>query len=137
MKQAFKLKKGEIIFEDEKIIIKDDAKKQKWILSLILCFGATYGIFTFLKYFKSGSQFDFWFGLIIGLLNISVLLIWLLRSIKSEIYLDTVKSMKIKQRFSNKFLDIKLKNNRVRRVIRVENENELGKLIEVYLRQKN
>lgn len=136
MKQTFKLKKGEILFEDEKIIIQDDAKKQKWILSLILCFGATYGILTFLKYFKTGSQFDFWVGLIIGLLNISILLIWLLRSIKSEIYLDTIKSMKLKQKFSNKILDIKLKNNRIRRVICVDNEEELGNFIEIYLETK-
>ena len=29
MKKTFKLEKGEIIFDEEKIIIKDDAKKTK------------------------------------------------------------------------------------------------------------
>ena len=33
-----KLKKGEIIFDEDKIVIKDDAKKQKWMLSLLIIF---------------------------------------------------------------------------------------------------
>ena len=134
MKQTFKLKKGEILFDEDKIIIQDDAKKQKWMLSLIICFGTIYGIETFLKYFKTGANFDFWYGLIIGLAGISTLIIWLLRSVKSEISLDEVKSMKVRQRNGNKFLDINLKNNRLRRVIRVDNETELKEYIETNFR---
>ncbi len=37
MKQTFKLEKGEILFDEDKIIIKDDAKRQKWSISLIIC----------------------------------------------------------------------------------------------------
>jgi hypothetical protein len=134
MKQTFKLKKGEILFEEDKIIINDDAKKQKWMLSLIICFGTIYGIETFLKYFKTGDNFDFWYGLIIGLVGILTLIIWLLRSVRSEISLDEVKSMKVRQRNGNKFLDINLKNNRLRRVIRVDNETELKEYIETNFR---
>ena len=134
MKQTFKLKKGEILFEEDKIIINDDAKKQKWMLSLIICLGTIYGIETFLKYFKTGYNFDFWYGLIIGLVGILTLIIWLLRSVRSEISLDEVKSMKVRQRNGNKFLDINLKNNRLRRVIRVNNETELKEYIETNFR---
>jgi hypothetical protein len=134
MKQTFKLKKGEILFEEDKIIINDDAKKQKWMLSLIICFGTIYGIETFLKYFKTGDNFDFWYGLIIGLVGILTLIIWLLRSVRSEISLDEVKSMKVRQRNGNKFLDISLKNNKLRRVIRVDNETELKEYIETNFR---
>jgi hypothetical protein len=134
MKQTFKLKKGEILFDDDKIIIKDDAKKQKWMLSLIICFGTIYGIETFLKYFKTGDNFDFWYGLIIGLVGILTLILWLLRSVRSELSLDEVKSMKVRQRNGNKFLDINLKNNRLRRVIRVDNETELKEYIETNFR---
>jgi hypothetical protein len=134
MKQTFKLKKGEILFEEDKIIINDDAKKQKWMLSLIICLGTIYGIETFLKYFKTGDNFDFWYGLIIGLVGILTLIIWLLRSVRSEISLDEVKSMKVRQRNGNKFLDINLKNNRLRRVIRVNNETELKEYIETNFR---
>jgi hypothetical protein len=134
MVQTFKLKKGEILFDEDKIIIKDDAKKQKWMLTAILCLGIVYGIETFLKYLKTGDNFDFWYGLIVGLVGILTLIILLLRSIRSEILLIDVKSMKLNQRFSNKFLDIKLKNNRLRRVIRVDNETELKEYIETNFR---
>src|SRR5665647_120855 len=88
MKQTFKLKKGEILFDEDKIIITDDAKKQKWMLSLIISFGTIYAIETFLKYFKTGDNFDFWYGLIIGLVGIFTLIMWLLRSVRSAISLD-------------------------------------------------
>ena len=134
MKQIFKLKKGEIVFDEDKIIIKDDAKKQKWMLSLILCSGTFIGITFFLKYFKTGDQFDYWFALLAGLLNILVLIILLLRSVKSELSWDEVKSMKVRQRNGNKFLDINLKNNRLRRVSQVDNETELKEYIETNFR---
>lgn len=136
MKQTFKLKKGEILFDEDKIIINDDARKQKWMLSLTICLGTIYGILTFVKYFKTGDKFDLWYGLIVGLVGILTLIIWLLRSVKSEITLDEVKSMKVKQRNRNKFLDIKLKNNRLRRVIRVDNLEELNEYIETNIRTK-
>ena len=136
MKQTFKLKKGEILFDENKIIIKDDAKKQKWIFTAILCLGIIYGFLTFLKYYKTGDQFDVWFGLLIAVLDILILTVWLLRSVRSEISLSEVKSMKLKQRFNNKFLDIRLNTNRLRRVIRVDNASELEEYIETYLRTK-
>jgi len=136
MKQTFKLKKGEILFAEHKIFIKDDAKKQKWILTAILCLGTIYGFLTFLNYYKTGDKFDFWFGLLIGVLDILILTIWLLRSVRSEISLSEVKSMKLKQRFNNKFLDIRLNTNRLRRVIRVDNASELEEYIETNLRTK-
>ena len=136
MKQTFKLKKGEILFDEDKIIIKDDANRQKWILSAILLLGTIYCLATFLKYFKTGDEFDFWFGLLIGLIDILVLTVWLLRSVKSEILLREVRSLKLNQRFGNKFLDIKLDSNRLRRVIRVENSTELENYIETNIRTK-
>jgi len=136
MKQIFKLKKGELLFDEDKIIIKDDAKKQKWILTAILCLGIIYGFLTFLRYYKTGDQFDFWFGLFIGVLDISILTIWLIRSVKNEISLNEVKSMELKQRFNNNFLDIRLKTNRLRRVFGVDNRMELEEYIETNFRTK-
>jgi len=136
MKQTFKLKKGEIVFDEDKIIIKDDAKKQKWMLSLIFCSGTFSGIMFFLKYFKTGDQFEYRIGLFAGLLNIIGLIILLLRSIKSELSWDEVKSLKPNQRFNNEFLDIRLKNNRLRRVSQVENIEELDQFIETNIRPK-
>ena len=129
MKQTFKLKKGEILFDNDKIIIKDDAKKQKCYSSLITGMGTMVLILNFLKSYKTGAQFEFWFELIFIVLGIPLLTILLLRSVKSEIALNDVKSLKIKQRFGNKFLDIKLNSNRLRRVIDLQNAEELEKYI--------
>ena len=58
MKQTFKVKKGEILFDEDKIIIHDDARKQKWMVSLMVLLLAIYAILTFLKSYKNGNQFD-------------------------------------------------------------------------------
>jgi len=136
MTQIFKLKKGEILFDKDKIIIKDDAKKQKWIFTTMLCIVTINGILTLLRYYKTGDQKALWFGLLICLLSLSGLTLWLLRSVRREMSLKEVKSIKLKQRFSNKFLDIRLNSNRLRRVIRVDNSEELDKYIETNIRTK-
>jgi hypothetical protein len=136
MKQTFKLKKGEIVFDEDKIIIKDDAKKQKWMLSLIFCSGTFIGIMFFLKYFKTGDQFEYRSALLAGLINILGLIISLLRSVRSEIPLIELKSLKLNQRFNNEFLDINLKNNRLRRVNQVDNIEELDQFIETNISPK-
>ena len=129
MKHTFKLKKGEILFDNDKIIIKDDAKIQKWYSSLITGMGTMVLILNFLKSYKTGTQFEFWFELLFIVLGIPLLTILLLRSVRSEIALKDVKSMKIKQRFGNKYLDIKLNSNRLRRVNDLQNAEELEKYI--------
>jgi hypothetical protein len=129
MKQTFKHNKGEILFDEDKIIIKDDAKKQKWFSSLITGMGTMVLILNFLKSYKTGAQFEFWFELIFIVIGIPLLTILLLRSARSEIALKDVKSMKIKQLFGNKFLDIKLNSNRLRRVNDLQNAEELEKYI--------
>ncbi len=129
MKQTFKLKKGEILFDDDKIIITDDARKQKWIVSLMILLPAIYAILTFLKSYKTGDQFDFWYGLLLSFLCIPALTLLLLRSVRSENSLSDVKSIRIKQRFRNIFLDIKLTSNRLRRVSEITDSMELEKFI--------
>ena len=125
MKKTFKLEKGEIIFDEEKIIIKDDAKKQKWMWALILFSATGCSLLTFVGYFKTGNHFDFWYGLIICFLGILLFTNLLLKSVSSNISIKDVKSIKLKQRLNNKFLDIKLKNNRLRRVSNLGNAEEL------------
>ena len=129
MKQTFKLKKGEILFDDDKIIITDDARKQKWIVSLMILLPAIYDILTFFKSYKTGDQFDFWYGLLLSFLCIPALTLLLLRSVRSENSLSDVKSIRIKQRFRNIFLDIKLTSNRLRRVSEITDSMELEKFI--------
>ena len=136
MIQTFKLKKGEILFDEDKIIIKDDAKKQKRLTLLSSSMWTIYGTLSVLRYFKTGDQFLLWTGLFIGIAHFVVFILNLCRTVKSEIPFDDIKSLKVKQRFSNEYLDIKLKNRRLRRVIRVDNSEELDKYIETNIRQK-
>jgi len=136
MKQTFKLRKGEILFADDKIVINDDAKFQKWSGSSITALGTLYFIETFLKSFKTGVRFDFWVGLIFIPMGIPTLSLLLLRSVKSEISFAEVKSIKIKRRFKNNFLDIKLSNNRLRRISGIVDTEELEKFIETNFEEK-
>ena len=129
MKQTFKLEKGEILFEEDKIIIKDDAKKQKWYGLLITFMGTMILISFFLKAYKTVAMFELWFELTFILIGIPLLIILLLKSTKSEITFNEVKSMKIKKIFGNNFLYIKLVNNRLRRVSDIQNAKELEKYI--------
>jgi hypothetical protein len=134
MKQTFKLKKGEILFDDSKIIIKDDAKKQRYTALLSSSMWIIYGTLSVLRYFKTGDQFLLWTGLLIGIGHFVLFILNLHRTAKSEIPIDGIKSLKVKQRFSNEFLDIKLKNSRLRRVALSDNESELEEYIETNFR---
>ena len=136
MKQTFKLKKGEILFDEDKIFIKDDAKKQRNLTLLSSSIWTIYGTLSVLRYFKTGDQFLLWTGLFIGIAHFVVFILNLRRTVKSEIPFDGIKSLKVKQRFSNEFLDIKLKNSRLRRVILADNETELEEYIETNFRTK-
>ena len=130
MKQTFKLIKGEILFDKDKIILKDDAKKQKWLSSLYTFMGIMTLILHSLKSYKTGEQIQFWVEFAFILVGILILTILLLRSVKSVISLKDVKSMRIKQGiYCNNFLEIKLANHRLRRVINVKNAKELEKFI--------
>ena len=136
MSQIFKLSKGEILLDEDKIIIKDDAKKQKWMLSLLILLPTIYAIRSFVRSIQTGDQFDYWYGSILGLFCIIFLAWILMKSVRSEISLKEVESMKIKQRFNHKFLVIKLKNNRLRKVDDIENSDALDQYIKTNIHIK-
>src|SRR5665647_1640014 len=100
MKQTFKLKKGEILFYDDKIIIKDDAKKQRNLTLLSSSMWTIYGTLSVLRYFKTGDQFLLWTGLLIGIAHFVIFILNLRRTVKTEIPFDGIKSLNVKQRFS-------------------------------------
>ncbi|HKM45282.1 MAG TPA: hypothetical protein VJY12_07475, partial [Dysgonamonadaceae bacterium] len=64
--QTFKLIKGEISFDRDKIIIVDDAKKQKRLTLTSSIMWTIFWIFSVLRYLKTGDQFLLWTGLVIG-----------------------------------------------------------------------
>lgn len=75
-------------------------------------------------------------GCLLEINHFMIFILNLLRSNQSEILFDNIKSIKVKQRFSNKFLNIRLKNNRVRRVMGVDNSEELEEFIKLDLRNR-
>ena len=137
MKQSFKLKNGEVEFDNEKISIKDNAKTQKYIVVLFNCIWILFSFVKILKYYKTGHNFDLFFGIFFGFANTIMLIYWQSISVNNEIKLTDVESMKIKQRFKNRYLEIKLKNNKSRRVNQFENELALKEFIETSPEFKN
>ena len=125
MTQIFKIKNWEISFETDKVSISDDFKKQNLINLFSIGIWTIYGTVSVLRYFKTGDQFLLWTGLFIGVTHFLIFILNLFRSNQNEILFDDIKPIKVKQRFGNRFLDIRLKNNRLRRVIGVDNSKEL------------
>ena len=132
--QAFRLKKGDISFESDKIIISDDAEKQKNFTILKSGLWTFFGIMSVLRYLQTGDLYLLWTGLLIGLGHFLILVFTLLRTVSKEILSTDIKSVKIKKRFGNKFLDIKLKNNRLRRLFLADNSSGLIQYIETNLK---
>lgn len=134
MRQTFKLKKGEILFDDAKIIIKDDAKKRRHLTLLSSSAWTIYGTVSVLRHLKTGDQFLLWTGLFIGIAYFVVFLLTLRQAVESEISMDDIKSLKIIQKSGNENLDIKLKNSKLRPVVLADNETELEEYIETIFR---
>jgi hypothetical protein len=130
MIQTFKFNKAEISFENDKIIISDDAKQQLRRTQFTSAIWVFYGTLSILRYMNTGDQFLLWSGLIIGLGHLVVFVMILFRSTQSEIPFDEVKSIKVKKRFNNSSLDIRLKTNRLRRILKIDETDELKKYIE-------
>lgn len=130
MKKTFKLKKGEILFDKDKIIINDDAKKQKLSGLTFGCFGAVISIMMALNYMNS---YKFWMDLFTCVLSILAICLLMFQTAKSVLHKNEIKSLEIRKRLGNKFLDIKLLNKKTRRVTNLDNIEELEQYIKTYL----
>ena len=130
MTQTFKLKKGEISFEADKVKISDNSRELNRIQLFSSGIWTISGAISVLRYLKTSDQFLLWTGLFIGISHFVIFILNLLRSNQSEILFDDVKFIKVKKRFGREFLDIKLKNNRLRRVIGIENSQDIEEYVE-------
>ncbi len=120
-KQSYKIKNGEISFDKESIVIKDNAKKQYWYLIVLSILWIFYGVISILRYQKTGDNFLLWTGLIIGIAHLVVLIMTLFKSTKAEFNRTEIISIQLKQRLNNKFLELKLTGNKIRRVNQIDN----------------
>lgn len=78
-----------------------------------------------------------WIDMIIGIGGFLLFMLFLFMTGKSEIPFDSIKSIKVKHRIRNRFLDIKLKNNRIRRVILNDNTADLEEYIGFNFKTRN
>lgn len=137
MKQIFEIKNGEILFENDLIIISDVANKVRRQMLF------TTGVLTMAgacSVYNSMAQGDLsllWIDMIIGIGGFLLFMLFLFMTGKSEIPFDSIKSIKVKHRIRNRFLDIKLKNNRIRRVILNDNTADLEEYIGFNFKTRN
>ena len=132
MAQTFKLKKGEILFENDKIIISDKAKTQRYMSLFTSGIWMLIVIKHLLKPGQSNADSLDYFWVFLGVINILLFVAYLLRSSKSIILVDEVKSLQVKQGLNNIFLDIKLNDHRLRRVSQIEDMKELEEYIKTH-----
>lgn len=116
MHQSFKLYTGELAFDGEKIAISDNAGKQTKYRMISSCIWVFYGAMSVLRFLNTQDQFLLWTGLVIGLSHLGLMIGIYFSSSQAEINLKEVQTMQVKRRFGNEFLDIKLSNNKTRRV---------------------
>ncbi len=134
MTQTFRLKKGSISFEKDKIIISDNAKTEKYIIVIFSIFSVFSIIFGIYNFERIGDKSYDSTLLIMCILLISSLIVFMIsKSTKSQLLTNNVKSIKVKKMFRRKILHIKLKNNRLRQVILVDDTEKLEKYLKTYL----
>jgi len=129
MNNTFELKKGKLVFEEDKIVISDNArylKRSRLLSSGILILFGLYNLMNFLKHNDIHAQ---WSGLLVGIFGLIFLVIALLTNAQSEIYLKDVKTMKVRRIFFKEYLFIKLANNRTRQVAGIYNAERLEEYI--------
>ena len=133
MEDSFKIESGEITFETDKIKISDKSKKQNLMMMINSIIWVFFGLVTIQRYFTKGDDTALWTGSLIVIGHFVVLIIYLFRSHQAEIHFDEIKSIKVKERIGRKFLDIKLKNHKLRRVIGVHNKEKLQEYLKSHV----
>lgn len=130
MKNTFELKKGSLVFEDDKIVIADNASYQKRMRLISSGLLVVLGIFNLTKYFKIQDTQILLTGLLVTICGLFLIVSALRMSVQSEIYLKDVKSLKVRRVFFREFLYIKLMNNRTRQVAEIFNTDRLREYVE-------
>jgi hypothetical protein len=125
MNNTFELKKGKLVFEDDKIVITDNAKYEKRYRLFSSCLLLFLGL-SFLMDFRKTVDTSFTrLGLLFVAAGLVNLAFEYFKSVQSEISYKEVKSIKLNRIFSRDVLFIKLNNNKTRRVNGIYNAERL------------
>lgn len=119
MEKSLALEKGTVQLSEDKILIQDNAKREHIMRIVSSTAWTFFGAISVLRYLKTGDEFLLWTGTIIGLGHLLMLAFVLFRTTKAEVYLNDIQQVAFKSRNGNKFMDLKLRNGRKRRVSRI------------------
>jgi hypothetical protein len=129
MNNTFELKKGKLVFEEDKILITDSARYLKRSRLFSSIFLILLGLFNLMNFIKHNDLHAQWTGTLIGIFGVIFLVTALLMNAESEIFLKDVKSMKVKRIFFREYFVIKLANNKTRQVAGIYNAERLEEYI--------
>lgn len=133
MNNTFELKKGKLVFEEDKIVISDNARYQRRYRLYSAVVLLMLGILYLVKYLKTGDVHSLRFTLIIGVAGLISFVIAYYSSDQREIYLKDVKSLKVRRILFKEYLTIKLNNNRTRQVTGIYNAERLQDYLDTIL----
>ncbi|WP_299817784.1 hypothetical protein [uncultured Pontibacter sp.] len=120
MERSLPLEKGEIILSEDKITIRDNARRYKWERVFYSGIWVFYGIVAVGRYTKTGDQFLLWSGLVIGVLHLGAIVFRLLESTINQIEVKEIKAAVFKKRFGALFLRLELKSGGKRHINKIE-----------------
>ncbi len=137
MDNTFEVKNGKLVFEEDKIVIDDDAVylRRMRFLSMGMFFLVAM-VFSW-DYLKSGNVNALYLPVMFTLLGVVAYLSEFFRTTQKEILLNEVKSIKIRRKFIfRKSLLIRLKNHKTREVEGIFNLERLLDYIKTVQLQK-
>jgi hypothetical protein len=130
MKNTFELRKGSLVFEDDKITITDNASYQKRMRLISSGLLVVLGVYNLTKYFETQNTEILITGSLVLVSGMILVISALRMSVQSEIFLKDVKSLKVKRILFKEFLQIKLTSNKTRQVAEIFNTDRLRDFIE-------
>ncbi len=130
MDNTFELKRGKLVFEQDKIVITDDAKRQKRARILSALFLLVMGAYEIYRYTQRSEDQYLRSGLMVIGVGLILIVLALLVNVQNEIDLTAVKSLTVKRIFFKELLLIKLNNNRSRQVAGIYNAERLETYIQ-------
>lgn len=130
MKNTFELKKGNLVFEEDKIIITDNASYQKRMRLISSGLLVVLGLYNLSKYLETQNTQILLTGSLVVVFGLILIVSALRMSVESEIPLTEVTSLKVKRVFFKEYFYIKLASGRTRQVAEIFNADRLREFIE-------
>ncbi|MCB9080421.1 MAG: hypothetical protein H6555_01790 [Lewinellaceae bacterium] len=132
MEKTLALRSGSIILAEDRIIVKDGFRSQKILLQIIAVFWIAFSLIHLYRYSQTQDVFYLWSGLVLGILNIAVLLLFTRLSAQEVILHTDIQEVQLKKRLGGMILILKLNNKLRRQVAKVEH---LADEITIYCHQ--